>query len=130
MAENATEIVTNEVVQKVTINENNIKNLTYVIRGQQVMLDSDLAYLYQVETRTLNQAVERNIARFPESFRFQFTEEEYANLKSQFVISSLEDEGAHGGRRYLPSLQDAGKKCFAINRIEDEKTIESIVERF
>ena len=89
MAENTKEIVTNEVVQKVTINENNIKNLIYVIRGQQVMLAGDLAYLYQVETRTLNQAVKRNIDRFPESFRFQLTEEEYANLKSQIVISSL-----------------------------------------
>ena len=102
MPENTKEIVTNEVAEEVTIYENNIKNLIYVIRGQQVMLAGDLAYLYQVETRTLNQAVKRNSARFPESFRFQLTEEEYTNLKSQFVISSLEDKGVHGGRRYLP----------------------------
>lgn len=81
---------------------NTIKNLIYVVRGQQVMLAGDLAFLYQVETRALNQAVKRNIARFPENFRFQLTEEEYINLKSQFVISSLEDENIHGGRRYLP----------------------------
>lgn len=62
----------------------------------------DLALLYQVETRVLNQAVKRNIARFPEKFRFQLLEEEYDNLKSQFVISSEEGESIHGGRRKLP----------------------------
>ncbi len=77
-----------------------IRNLIYIIRGVQVMLDSDLAMLYQVETRTLNQAVKRNIARFPERYRFQLTEEEYANLKSQNVISSSENN--YGGRRKLP----------------------------
>lgn len=59
------------------------------------MLDSDLARLYQVETKVFNQAVKRNIKRFPESFRFQITEEEYNSLRSQFVTSK-------GGRRYLP----------------------------
>lgn len=86
----------------IEISEVTIKNLIHVVRGEQVMLAGDLAMLYKVETRALNQAVKRNIARFPEMFRFQITEEEYENLKSQFVISSLEDEGAHGGRRYLP----------------------------
>jgi len=86
----------------IEISEVTIKNLIHMVRGQQVMLAGDLAMLYQVETRALNQAVKRNIARFPEIFRFQITEEEYENLKSQFVISSLEDERAHGGRRYLP----------------------------
>lgn len=102
MSKNAKKIIMDASIQEVQINEKMIKNLIYVIRGQQVMLAGDLAYLYQVETRTLNQAVKRNIARFPESFRFQLTEEEYINLKSQFVISSLEGEGTHGGRRYLP----------------------------
>lgn len=54
----------------------NIESLIKVIRGQQVMLDKDLATLYGVETRTLNQAVKRNIQRFPSDFRFQFTMEE------------------------------------------------------
>ncbi len=62
------------------------------------MLDSDLAALYQVETRVFNQAVKRNEARFPERFRFQLSEKEYENLKSQFVTSS----SGHGGRRHLP----------------------------
>ncbi len=80
-----------------------IHNLVYVVRGQQVMLDSDLATLYQVETRVLNQAVKRNIARFPEKFCFQVSSDEYENLKSQFVISNLEKEyDNYGGRRTLP----------------------------
>jgi hypothetical protein len=60
----------------------------YTIRGVQVMLDSDLAKLYDVEVRVLNQAVKRNKERFPEDFMFQLTEEEYENLKSQIVTSS------------------------------------------
>jgi len=79
-----------------------IQNLIYVIRGKQVMLDSDLAQLYQVETKVLNQAVKRNIARFPANFRFQLTVDEYENLKSQFVTSSCETNNSHGGRRKLP----------------------------
>lgn len=69
-------------LQEMTVSENTIKNLIYIVRGQQVMLDSDLAMLYQVETKVLNQAVKRNIARFPETFRFQLSSEEYENLKS------------------------------------------------
>ncbi len=76
-----------------------IKNMIYNIRGKQVMLDSDLASLYQVETKVFNQAVKRNIKRFPEFFRFQLTEKEFNNLRSQFVTSSL---NTHGGRRYMP----------------------------
>lgn len=79
------------------VNNADIRSLVYVIRGQQVMLDNDLAALYQVETRTFNQAVSRNIERFPENFRFQLTKEEYDSLRSQFVISN-----GRGGRRYLP----------------------------
>lgn len=66
-----------------------IENLIHIIRGQQVMLDSDLARLYGVETRVLNQAVKRNIDRFPEDFMFQLTKEDVGNLKSQIVTSSL-----------------------------------------
>lgn len=76
-----------------------IKNMIYNIRGKQVMLDSDLASLYQVETKVFNQAVKRNIKRFPEFFRFQLTEKEFNNLRSQSVTSS---SNTHGGRRYMP----------------------------
>ena len=75
-----------------------IRNLIYTIRGKQVMLDSDLAALYQVETKNLNKAVKRNIERFPVSFCFQLTEEEVENLRFQIGTSSL----SYGGRRYLP----------------------------
>ena len=76
-----------------------IKSLIYVIRGQQVMLDSDLAMLYQVETKVFNQAVSRNIERFPENFRFQLTKEEFDALRSQIATSN-----GRGGRRYRPYM--------------------------
>lgn len=65
-----------------------IRTRIHVIRGQQVMLDFDLAELYGVETRVLNQAVRRNIERFPEDFMFQLTDDELRNWKSQIVISN------------------------------------------
>lgn len=74
----------------------------YTIRGQKVMLDSDLAELYCVETRVLNQAVKRNSERFPESFMFQLSPGEEENLISQIVTSSSEsliNKEKHGGRR-------------------------------
>ena len=75
-----------------------IRELIYVIRGQQVLLDRDLAALYGVDTKVFNQAVKRNIERFPVEFRFQLTQEEYESLRSQIVTSK---EG-RGGRRYMP----------------------------
>jgi hypothetical protein len=69
----------------------------YLLRGQKVMLDEDLAELYQVPTGRLNEQVKRNIARFPADFMFQLTKEEFENLKSQNATSSW------GGRRKLPS---------------------------
>ena len=76
--------------------ENKVESLIQVIRGQQVMLDRDLAELYGVETRRLNEQVKRNIERFPEDFMFQLTPNEFDNLKSQFATSSW------GGVRKLP----------------------------
>ena len=61
-----------------------IKNLIYEIRGYKVMLDSDLADLYEIETKMLNRAVKRNITRFPANFMFQLTKEEWQNLRYQF----------------------------------------------
>jgi phage regulator Rha-like protein len=99
----------------------NIKAMIFEVRGYQVMLDADLAEIYQVETKRLNEAVKRNIDRFPPEFMFQLTKDEYENLmsqfatsknatsslKSQFVTSSLRSQFAtskngKGGRRYLP----------------------------
>jgi hypothetical protein len=99
-----------------------IENQIYEVRGQKVMLDSDLASLYGVETRQLNQSVKRNKQRFPEDFMFQLTDDEWDSLKSQFVMSNddnslksqnvtakpkdgLKSQNAtsnRGGRRTLP----------------------------
>jgi hypothetical protein len=82
------------------ITQKEIENQIYNVRGKQVMLDSDLAKIYQVETKVFNQAVKRNEDRFPEYFRFQLEQDEFdtINLRSQIVTSSLN----YGGRRYLP----------------------------
>lgn len=96
-------------MNELLIHEDTIKDKIFTIRGLQVMLDKDLAELYEVETKVFNQAVKRNIERFPENFRFQLTLKEHENLRSQFVTSSsdnaLRSQIAtleHGGRRYLP----------------------------
>jgi len=75
-----------------------IESKIYYIRGQKVMIDHDLAELYEVKTFVLNQAVKRNIDRFPEDFMFQLTDKEWEYLRSQFVISNK----GRGGRRYSP----------------------------
>ena len=69
----------------------NIENLIQVIRGKQVILDRDLARLYGVETRRLNEQVRRNIERFPEDFMFQLSKEEFENWKSQFATSNYNE---------------------------------------
>jgi len=103
-----------------------IENKVYIIRGQRVMLDKDLAWLYEVETKRLNEAVKRNPERFPEDFMFQLTKDEYENLISQIAISNEDSflrfqigtskqdkflrsqfatskkEETRGGQRYLP----------------------------
>ena len=78
---------------------NDIKSKIHTIRGKQVMLDSDLAKLYGVETKVLNQAVKRNLERFPSNFMFQLTKEEFYSLRSQFVTLEV-GKGKH--KKYLP----------------------------
>ena len=75
-----------------------IMNKIYYIRGQKIMLASDLAELYNIETRVLNQSVNRNLKRFPPDFMFQLSEDEYLSLTSQIVMSKK----GRGGRRVLP----------------------------
>lgn len=75
------------------LEENSIRSKIHVIRGQQVMLDRDLAELYLVETKALNQAVKRNIERFPETFMFQLNDTEFENWRSQFVTSNSDKMG-------------------------------------
>ena len=82
----------------------NIENKILVIRGQQVMLDRDLAELYGVETKVLNQAVKRNVERFPERFMFQLYEHEYSSLRSQIVTLKNDNNESMRGKhsKYLP----------------------------
>jgi hypothetical protein len=88
------------IVQNEKTNEE-IKKLIYTIRGKQVMLDSDVAMLYNYQTKNLNKAVKRNIDRFPEEFCFQLTEKEFQTLRFQSGTSKQNEE-VRGGRRYLP----------------------------
>ena len=74
-----------------------IQQKIYVIRGEQVMLDYDLAEMYGMETKVLKQTVKRNINRFPSDFMFQLTKEEFESLRSQIVTSNK-----RGGTRYMP----------------------------
>lgn len=96
-------------IQNELTNED-IKNLIYTIRGKQVMLDSDVAMLYHYETKKLNQAVKRNIDRFPEKFCFQLTEDEFSNLRSQIVTldknSTSENSTTHSLRSQITTLNE------------------------
>ena len=84
----------------VIVHNKEIQSMIYTFRGRQVMLDSDLAMLYQVETKYLNRQRNRNAERFPEDFCFQLSKEEYEILRCQNVTSK--SENGSGGRRYLP----------------------------
>src|SRR5437588_9264585 len=82
-----------------------VENAIHLVRGQRVMLDSDLAAIYGVTTKRLNQQVRRNETRFPHDFAFQLTAEEFADLRLQIATSSLKSQFAtskKGGRRYRP----------------------------
>ncbi len=83
-----------------------IESAIYLLRGQRMMLDSDLASIYGVTTKRLNEQLKRNRSRFPDDFAFQLTAEELTNLRSQIATSSLKPQRPtakhHGGRRYLP----------------------------
>ncbi|MFD1628955.1 ORF6N domain-containing protein [Pseudopedobacter beijingensis] len=84
--------------QEVSVTDETVMSQIYMIRGQKVMLDRDLAKLYGVETFRLNEQVKRNISRFPEDFMFQLTKEEWESLTSQIAISKT----GRGGRRTIP----------------------------
>jgi hypothetical protein len=86
-----------------------VENLIHVIRGQKVMLDADLAELYEVPTKRLNEAVRRNLDRFPEDLMFQLTAKEADSLRSQFATSNI----GRGGRRYSPLCFHGIWRCHA-----------------
>lgn len=89
----------------------NIENLIHVIRGKQVMLDRDLARLYGVETKRLNQQVQRNLERFPEDFMFKLTKDETELLRSQFA--TLDDDSGNLKSQIATSSDDFLRSQFA-----------------
>jgi len=92
-----------------------------VIRGQRVMLDSDLAELYEVETKRFNEQVKRNVSRFPSDFMFRLTSEEVQNLRSQFATSSW------GGRRYPPLVFTEHGAIMAAAILNSDRAVEMSV---
>ena len=90
----------NEVIKTDDIK---IENLIYEIRGKQVMIDSDLAKLYHVETKRINEAVKNNLNKFPERFSWILMDDEWMILRSKFSTSSLSNNN-YGGRRYKPRV--------------------------
>jgi hypothetical protein len=96
------------------------QNMLYEIRGQKVMIDSDLAVLYGVELKVMNQAVKRNIGRFPLDFMFQLTNDEWDSLRSQFVTS----KNSRGGRRYVPYVFTEQGVSMLSSVINSERAIE------
>ena len=95
-------LTTNKSLDILKYEDENIKDLIYTVRGKQVMLDSDVANLYQYKTKSLNLAVKRNIERFPKDFCFQLTENELKSLRFQIETSNSKSRNSRGGRRYLP----------------------------
>jgi len=104
------------------LTEETISNKIYFIRGQKVMLDSDLAILYDIETRVLNQAVKRNITRFPKDFMFELSQIEFENLKSQIVTSSW------GGTRKLPSAFTEHGVLMLSSVLKSDKAIQTNIQ--
>ena len=94
----------NNLVVQDNISNKEIKNLIYTIRGKQVMLDSDVAMLYHYETKKINQAVKRNIDRFPERFCFKLTKEELETMWSQIVTTSKLEDNKYRSKKYLPHV--------------------------
>jgi hypothetical protein len=100
-----------------------VNSKIFVLRGQRVILDADLAELYGVQARHLNQQVKRNAKRFPLAFRFQLSEHEFKILRSQNVISS---EG-HGGARYRPYVFTEHGTIMAATVLNSKRAIEMSV---
>ena len=106
-----------------TIIRKQIENFIYIIRGHKVMLDEDLAKLYQVETKVFVQAVKRNINRFPEDFMFQLTTEEHELLRSQFVTSN-----GRTGRRYPPYIFTEQGVAMLSSVLNSERAVQVNIE--
>lgn len=103
-----------------------IESQIFLIRGQRIMLDENLAALYEVETKRLNEQVRRNKERFPEDFMFQLTAEEYANLKSQIATSN--NPAGRGGRRSLPYAFTEHGAIMAASVLNSPRAVEASVQ--
>ena len=106
------------------ISINTIEQKIFLVRGERIILDSDLAELYGVKTKALVQALKRNAERFPRDFMFQLSTKEYVNLRSQFVTSSSE----HGGRRYLPYVFTEHGALMAANILKSDRAIQVSIQ--
>jgi phage regulator Rha-like protein len=106
--------------KSITVLARRVESRILVLRGQKVILDAELAELYGVEVRHLNQQVKRNAKRFPSDFLFQLSPADYKHLRSQFVISSA----VHGGRRYLPFVFTEHGAIMAATVLNSERAIE------
>jgi hypothetical protein len=95
-----------------------------VLRGRRVMLDADLATLYGVTTKRLNEQIRRNLDRFPADFMWQLTGEEYAALRSQIATSKPIPSGRRGGRRYLPNVFTEHGAIQAANVLNSPRAVE------
>ena len=104
------------------LSEETIANTIYYNRNQKVMLDRDLATLYGIETKRLNEQVKRNLSRFPEDFMFQLTENEFQNLKSQIATSSW------GGTRKLPYAYTEHGVLMLSSVLNSEKAIQTNIQ--
>ena len=123
--------------RKTALIHDSLEPLIFIVRNQRVILDADLARLYGVTTKVFNQAVKRNVSRFPKDFAFQLTTAEITNLRSQTVTSNLETledyedtdnrsqivTGSHGGRRYLPWAFTEHGAVMAANILRSEQAV-------
>lgn len=106
------------------LSEETISNKIYFIRGQKVMLDRDLALLYQVETKVLKQSVKRNISRFPEDFMFELNKSEFENWRSQFVTSNSDKIGL----RYAPMAFTEHGVMMLSSILKSDKAIQTNIQ--
>jgi hypothetical protein len=112
-------------LSELILSEGRIENAIFLVRGHRVLIDADLATLYGVETRSLIQAVKRNIQRFPPDFMFQLSKEEFDTLRSQIVISK-----GKGGRRYHPYVLTEQGVAMLSSVLHSERAIHSYYASF
>jgi hypothetical protein len=128
--ENAAERKEAMADKKLIASVEQIESRIFLIRGQKVMLDQDLAELYGVETKRVNEQVRRNSERFPEDFMFQLTAEEFANLRSQIATSNNQvgSPAGRGGRRHLPYAFTEHGAIMAASVLNSPRAVETSVQ--